>query len=25
LQAFTPESEIAVMRHETADARLFAN
>lgn len=25
LHAFTPESEIAVMRHETADARLFAN
>jgi urease accessory protein len=25
IQAFTPESEIAVMRHETADARLFAN
>ncbi|TFG85810.1 MAG: hypothetical protein E4H18_05000 [Hyphomicrobiales bacterium] len=25
LHAFTPESEIAVMRHESADARLFAN
>lgn len=25
IYAFTPESEIAVMRHETADARLFAN
>lgn len=25
LHAFTPQSEIAVMRHETADARLFAN
>jgi len=25
LQAFTPMSEIAVMRHETIDSRLFAN
>ncbi len=25
VQAFTPHSEIAVIRHETADSRLFAN
>ncbi len=25
MSAFTPEAEIAVMRHETAEARLFAN
>ena len=25
ISAFTPEAEIAVMRHETAETRLFAN
>ena len=25
LSAFVPEAEIAVMRHESADSRLFAN
>ncbi len=25
MSAFTPEAEIAVMRHETAETRLFAN
>jgi urease accessory protein len=25
MSAFTPEAEIAAMRHETAETRLFAN